>query len=265
MHRPRKIASLAFPLALVAIPAFGWEIAPHNAVYELSLLGQPGSSNLSALRGNMTFIWDQSCDGWVIEQNYEIDLLDQEGGSISIGSEYSSLETLNGSDLGFESRNLINGLVDEEFIGEAILDDDGGRARYREPSGLEMALPSGTMFPTEHSLTLLDHAEAGTSFFVATVFDGTSGDGVSEVSSIIGQGFEAPGPEVRLMSPLLQRPGWSVSMAYFNASQQTSEPTVELTFEVLDNGVVRAMQIDYGSFAMDARLVFLESIDQASC
>lgn len=266
MHRRLKIAALVFPFAtLAANPVLGWEIEPHNAVYELSLLGSPGGGVISALQGNMTFTWDQGCDGWVVEQNYQMDLLDHEGGSVRIGSEYSAIETLDGTDLGFESRNLINGLVDEEFIGEAIMSPDGGRVRYREPSGLEMALPADTLFPTEHSLVLLEHAEAGERFFVSTVFDGTSSNGVSEVSSIIGEAFDAPGPEVRVISPLLLRPGWSVSMAYFDHSQQTSEPTVELSIELLDNGVVRSMQVDYGSFAVDARLVFLEPIDQTSC
>jgi hypothetical protein len=265
MLRRAKIAALVFPMTLAANPTLGWEIEPHNAVYELTLAGPPGGGNISAVQGTMTFTWDQGCDGWVVEQNYQIDLLDHEGGSVRLGSEYSAIETLDGSDLEFESRNLINGLVDEEFIGEAIMSDEGGRARYSEPSGLEMALPVGTLFPTEHSLVLLDHAEAGERFFVSTVFDGTSSNGVSEVSSIIGQAIDAPGPEVRVISPLLMRPGWSVSMAYFDNTQQTSEPTVELNLELLDNGVVRAMQVDYGTFAMEARLIFLEPIDQTSC
>ena len=211
----------------------------------------------------MTFTWDQGCDGWVIEQNYRIDLLDQEGGTIRIGSEFSALETLDGSELVFESRNSINGLVDEVFEGEAVMAEDGGRARYQMPSGLEMALPAGTLFPTAHSLELLERAHAGETFFVAEVFDGTSDGGLSEVSSVIGGGFEAPGPEARVISPLLLRPGWSVNLAYFGS--ETPEPNVELSIEVLDNGVVRQMIVDYGSFAMTATPVFLEAIDQSSC
>lgn len=265
MLRPFTFASLVVPLSMVSMPSFAWEVVPHNAVYELSLLDRPVNGNISGLRGNMTFTWDQGCDGWVVAQNYQIDLLDHEGGTVRIGSEYSAVETLDGTDLGFESRNLINELVDEEFIGEAILSADGGRVRYSVPSGLEMALPAGTMFPTAHSLELLDRAEAGDRFYVASVFDGTSEDGVSEVSSVIGEPFAAPGPEVRLLSPLLQRPGWSIDMAYFDQAEQTPEPSVELSVELLDNGVVRAMEVDYGGFAMSATLVFLEPIDQSSC
>lgn len=260
-----RLAAFGLPLALIASPGFGWEIAPHHAVYELSLESRPGAGNISGLSGSMTFTWDQGCDGWVIEQNYRIDLLDQEGGTIRIGSEFSALETLDGAELVFESRNSINGLMDEVFEGEAVMAEDGGRARYQMPSGLEMALPAGTLFPTAHSLELLERAHAGETFFVAEVFDGTSDGGLSEVSSVIGGSFEAPGPEARVISPLLLRPGWSVNLAYFDLGSETPEPNVELSIEVLDNGVVRQMIVDYGSFAMTATPVFLEAIDQSSC
>lgn len=265
MLGPFRLAALGLPLALIASPGLGWEIAPHHAVYELSLESRPGAGNISGLDGNMTFTWDQGCDGWVIEQSYEIDLLDQEGGTIRIGSEFIALETLDGSELDFESRNSLNGLVDEEFAGEAIVGEEGGRARYRVPSGLEMALPAGTLFPTAHSLELLERAHAGERFFVTQVFDGTSEGGLSEVSSVIGASFEAPGPEARVISPLLLRPGWSVNLAYFDLHSQSPEPNVELSIEVLDNGVVRQMIVDYGTFAMTATPVFLEPIDQSSC
>lgn len=265
MLRSLRLVAVAMPLALITSPGLGWEIVAHNAVYELSLLGRPGDGNLSSLSGTMTFTWDHGCDGWVVEQNYRIELHDQEGGTVQIGSEYRAVETLDGADLGFEARNLINGYVDEEFIGEAIMGPDGGRARFQVPPGVEMALPAGTMFPTQHSLELLDHAEAGDRFFVVDVFDGTSEHGVSEVSSVIGSQFAAPGPEVRVLSPLLLRPGWPVDMAYFDQGAQSPEPDVELSLEVLDNGVVRAIQVDYGSFTVNGVLVFLEPIDQTSC
>ncbi|MEM7446126.1 MAG: DUF1849 family protein [Pseudomonadota bacterium] len=265
MFKRLTSAAAILPICLVPISSVGWEVAPHNAVYELTLAGHPGGGNISALQGTMTLTWDQGCDGWVIEQNYQIHLLDHEGDSIQIGSEYYALESLDGADFSFSSRNLVGGLVDEEYVGEAVLDQDGGRVRYSVPNGLERGLPAGTLFPTEHSLELLERAEAGDRFYVANVFDGSDELGVSEVSSIIGPSFESSEEDTELQSPLLLRPGWPVSMAYFSQSQQTSEPDVELRVEVLDNGVVRTMRLDYGSFAMDADLVFLEPIDQSSC
>ena len=265
MLKRLKDAATILPLSLISLSSFAGEVAPHNAVYELSLAGHPGGGNVSALQGNMTLTWDQGCDGWLVEQNYRIELLDHEGDAIRIGSEYRALESLDGADLSFTSRNLLGGRLDEEFIGEAVVDEAGGRVRYSVPNGLEMALPGDTMFPTQHSLALLERAEAGDRFFVANVFDGSDEAGIAEVSSIIGSGFPASGDDTGLLSPLLQRPGWPISMAYFSHGQQSSEPTVELQVEVLDNGVVRFLRLDYGSFAMDANLVFLEPIDQSSC
>jgi len=99
-----------------------------------------------------------------------------------------------------------------------------------------------------------------------SVFDGARLDGAFQVNAVIGRMRPNAGPPVRGDVGLLRQPSWSVRLAFFAAGDQGSaNPEYELTLDLLANGVARSMVLDYGDFAVDARLVQLQALPRPRC
>jgi hypothetical protein len=96
------------------------------------------------------------------------------------------------------------------------------------------------------------------------IFDGGAADGPVLVTAIIGAKIE-PDPELAKKSPLLDRPGWRVRLAFFPPDQKVEKPDYEISMVLLDNGVTRDMVIDYDDYAIRARLDDIEALPKPGC
>jgi hypothetical protein len=91
-----------------------------------------------------------------------------------------------------------------------------------------LELPPGTIFPTEHTLLLIDRAKVGEKSFAKPVFDGATLDGAMEIN-----GGSARAPPIRRRRPglareLLSGGSWRVRMAFFRLdTQRGTEPEYE--------------------------------------
>lgn len=256
------VLALAAP-ALVA-PAAAFQVQPHRAIYDLELATLRSGAAVADVSGMMLFEWADSCDGWIIGQRYQLDFLYPEAGEVAVDTSYTSWEAKDGSSFQFNLRTMTNGSVDEEIRGSAELPDSGGngRAEFRLPEIQSEPLPEGTLFPTAHSLALLERAEAGDNFFVAVMFDGTEFAGPIELSAVIGP--QAPAPEAAAAAfEVMQRPSWPVRLAFFSQDAGAAAPDYEMELQIYDNGVVDHMLIDYGDFVLRGVLRDLEVLDPA--
>ena len=166
-------------------------------------------------------------------------------------------------------RNIQNDEVEEELRGRADLDSIGGkgRASFTLPEARSFELPAGTLFPTTHLARLIRHARDGDKSVSYSVFDGARLDGAFQVNAVIGKPPRAAGPAVRGDVALLRnQPSWSIRLAVFAAGDQgTANPEYELALDLLGNGVARSMLLDYGDFAVDARLVQIQALPRPRC
>nr|WP_211114216.1 cell envelope integrity EipB family protein [Azospirillum rugosum] len=239
-------------------------IVPHRAVYKMSLLSARNSSKVTDVRGRMLFEWADACDGWTTEQRFQLRFAYSEGDEMAMNTNYTTWEAKDGQRYRFNVRKLINGEVDEEVRGEAVLDKDGsGSASFSKPEPQEMKLPDQTMFPTAHTLAILDHAGAGEHFFNRIVFDGADSEGATEVSTVIGTAAEA---KEDVTDPLLKgKTAWPVRMAFFPLKSDAAQPEYEMSLRLLQNGVAESMQIDYGDFTVNAVLEKIEALPKSGC
>lgn len=164
---------LTVPLS--ALPArAAVEIAPHRAIYKMSLASARNSSIVSDVRGQMMFEWADACDGWTIEQRFQLRFQYSEGEQVDMTTNYATWESKDGQTYRFNVRKLVNGELDEELRGTAEAHGDRpGVARYLKPEEQEIELPGGTLFPSMHTIELLKRAAAGDKLFGTTVFDGS--------------------------------------------------------------------------------------------
>ncbi|MBV8888797.1 MAG: cell envelope integrity EipB family protein [Alphaproteobacteria bacterium] len=242
------------------------EIAPHRALYTMTLGTTRNDSGVADAQGTMSYEWGETCDGWTIEQRYRLKMRYAESDDVDIASNFVTWEAKDGLRYRFNQKEKRNGDVDEEIRGEAKLDGPGkgGTATFEKPQPQTLNLPVGTLFPSAHTILLIDSAHQGENFISRQVFDGSTAENAVQVSAVIGPPVP-PDPDAGKKSALLQRPGWRVRLAFFPADASIEKPDYELGMRLLDNGVSQDMTIDYGDYQIRAKLDDIETLPRPGC
>jgi hypothetical protein len=257
----------AVVLALVVPSVAGAaDIMPHRALYTMNLSKAGGDAGVTGASGTMAYQWGEVCDGWTVEQRYRLKMGYAESADVSISSNFVTWEAKDGLHYRFNQKETRNGEDNEEIRGEAKLDGagKGGTADFEKPAGKSFKLPPGVLFPSAHTIFLIEKAQAGENFISQNIFDGATPESAVLVSAVIGPKVE-PDPEAAKKSPLLNRPGWRVRLAFFPADPKAEKPDYELGMLLLDNGVSRDMVIDYGDYAIRAKLDDIEALPKPGC
>jgi hypothetical protein len=259
-------AAALFGAAAAATAVAAAQIAPHRALYSMTLGSVRNDSGVVDAHGAMVYQWGETCDGWTIEQRYRLKLHYAQSGDADIVSRFVTWESKDGLRYRFNEKETRNGNVDEEIAGEAQVDGDGkgGVARFSRPRPATLQLAPGVLFPSAHTILLIDKARAGTTFISRQVFDGSAEENAVQVSAFIGDQSSAD-PASAQLSPLLERPGWHIRLAFFPTDAKAEEPDYELGMVLLDNGVSRDMDIDYGDYTIRAKLDAIEALTKPDC
>ncbi len=247
-----------------AMPA-GVEIAPHRALYTLKLDKAQNGSGVVSAEGQMLYEWSDVCDGWVVEQRYRMTIGYSEADDLELNISFVTWEAKDGSRYRFSVKKLHDGELNEELMGTATMPKSGaGEAVFTKPGDSRYPLAAGTMFPSNHTLAMLEAAAKGQKFFASPVFDGGVDEGAADVSVAIGREFAA---DEAATDPLLKQRGWPMRLAFFPASAEagSATPDYELSMDVLANGVTRGMVLDYGTFAVRAKLGEIKPLPKPSC
>jgi hypothetical protein len=242
------------------------EINAHRALYTMTLGSSRTDSGVTGAHGAMAYQWGETCDGWTVEQRYKLTLSYAESADVVIVSNFVTWESKDGLRYRFNQKETRNGTVDEEIRGEAQLDGPGkgGTITFEKPNPQTMKLPLGALFPSAHTILLLDKARAGENFVSRQVFDGATVEGAVLVTAAIGGKVE-PDPNDPLKASILQHAGWRVRLAFFPAAVTEEKPDYELGMLLLENGVSRDMLIDYGDYTIKAKLDSIEALPKPNC
>ena len=282
INRPHRAVMLAAAATLLAIgPAWAIDVSPHRALYSMTLSNAKPHGGVVGATGTLAYKWGETCDGWTIEQRYKLNMEYEDDKPVEITSNFVTWESKDGLRYRFNERKTRNGEVEDEVRGDAMLGagGKGGTADFAKPKPTQLELPPGTLFPTAHTLMLINKAEAGEIFIGAKVFDGASADGAVTVSAVIGPALPQPTPVAAGPTPpaatpaanakldplLLDRKSWNIRMAFFPDDDKAQDPDYELSMRLLNNGVSAEMNLDYGDFAMKAKLDELEALPKPAC
>ncbi len=268
---PRPQPSRIEPsVQLAPDPAPDSFLVPNQAMYDMKLAVARPNSGIVEVKGNMILETVDSCDGWEIKQRIKLTFLRNDGEEFETDSSFTSYESKDGLELRFSVRNAQNDEVEEELRGRADLDALGGkgRASFTLPEARSFDLPTGTLFPTTHLALILKHAREGDKSVSYKVFDGARLDGAFQVNAVISK---PPRPKVGTpavkgdLGLLRNQPAWGVRFAFFANGDQGAQPEYELALDLLGNGIARSMLLDYGDFAVDARLVQIQAVPRPKC
>ncbi|HLN26029.1 MAG TPA: cell envelope integrity EipB family protein [Patescibacteria group bacterium] len=258
--------------AAVAAPV-GADLASHRASYAMSLNSTKLGGGVTGASGNMTYKFSDSCDGWTVENKTMLTFAYSEGAPVATTWDFVTWESKDGLHYRFRVRSTRDGVVSEEIDGVANLDGSGrgGVVKLTLPEPKTMRLPKGTIFPTDHTIHLLDAAQKGEHMVQRVLFDGTATDGAFDVNAIIGKANPAnanispaaANPAVN--AELLSAPSWRMQMAFFPVGSAEPTPDYEVSLRYYLNGVADEVIQSFGNFSLKGTLEKLEPLPKPDC
>jgi hypothetical protein len=274
----RRLALAGLTLALLGSAPAGAEgpapvvLAPHRAVYNLSLLkGGEGSGGIESAQGRIAFDFaGDACEGYTLRYRQVTVLDSTESGRRTLDVRTATFEAGDGLTMRFRTDSEMEGVPDDKVDGEAEVKGDGIAVRLREPRPETLSLPARAVFPTEHMKRILEAARAGKATYAVKMYDGSdTGKKMYDTLALIGRRIE-PGAGADLeaaarQDALAKLPRWPVKISYFVVGSADQTPAYTISFELYENGISRALQLDYGDFILKGDLQSLDVQASSGC
>ena len=263
--------------ALAQGPAGTVKLAPHVAIYDLTLTSSRGKRSLEGVRGRIVYDFSGSaCEGYALNFR-QVTELDSGEGKVALSDlRTATWEEGEGKSFRFKSQNY----MDDKQVGDV----DGRADRAKASVAVKLNKPEDkkfdagkVVFPTEHMRLLIEAAQAGRTLLEVAVYDGSeSGEKIYQSLSVIGRRIEPdkkPGDDAAANKDSLSGLArWPVTISYFEktgkkADDQPSEqmPVYAISFEMYENGISRALRLDYGDFVIDGKMSSLEVKKTKTC
>ncbi len=258
-------AAFSAASAAVAQPV----LVPHRAVYELSIDPGKSGSKIDRAQGRIAFeITGNACQGYKINLR-QVTRLDSGEGRETMSDLRS--ETWEGGDaksFTFKTQNYVNQDLKDDVNGAVERTQDGGfQVRLVKPKSSPFPLKGPILLPTEHLKKLIEAGGAGQNILEAKVYDGSpDGKKVYDTLSVIGAGTTSGVEEDPAKKPeLSEMKRYPVTVSYFEPGAGERTPAYVLGFDLYENGVSRALKLDYGGFALKGELKSVEFLKAAPC
>ena len=256
-------------------PAAKAALAPHRAIYEITLDQSRGGSGVTDMSGRMVYeLTGSACEGYTQTMRFVTRMTNQEGATSITDMRSSSWEDALAKSFRFNSSQYKDTKLSESTQGDAsrAAASGEGKVELSKPAKKELPLKGNVFFPIQHSIALLGAARKGDSIFQADIYDGSEkGEKVYATTAYIGK-VRSPGenkhlPAIANAKALDGLKSWPVSISYFEegADRKDAAPSYELAFLYFDNGVSRRLFIDYGDFAIRGTLKDLTFLEPAKC
>ena len=272
---PRNVRSSILAIAAIAVgagvvadranAATSGAFLPHQALYELNLLKSRGSNAINSARGRILYNFSGSaCEGYTSEFR-QVSELDSGEGKVTLSDLRStSWEDGAGKSYRFKIDSRMNDTDTSPVDGVAERTGDHITVKLKQPEVKTFTLDGSTVFPTEQIQRIVAAAREGKSVLELTVYDGSdNGEKVYNTLSVIG----APiAPDKAIASPdpatsseqMKSLTRWPVTVSYFDRDAKAKEgeqsPVYAMSFELFENGVSRALVLDYNDFVISGAL-----------
>jgi EipB-like len=259
-----------------AVAAAGGPFLAHQALYELSLVKSRGSNSINSARGRILYNFSGSaCEGYTSEFR-QVSELDSGEGKVTLSDLRStSWEDGAGKSYRFKIDARMNETDSSPVDGVAERDGDHITVKLKQPVAKTFTLDGNTVFPTEQIQRIIAAARAGKSLLELTVYDGSdNGEKVYNTLTVIGQPIPgdrtiaAPDPSTTndQMKALTR---WPVTVSYYDREAKARDgeqtPVYAMSFELFENGVSRALVLDYNDFVISGAMGKFDVKDAKPC
>jgi hypothetical protein len=207
-----------------------------------------------------------ACEGYTSNFRQMTEMERSEGDPISMQVNANSFEEANGKSMHFQIDS--QGARDTPpVVGTATRGaDDDLRVVLTKPKPQTLDFGHEVLFPTQHIEHLIETAKQGGGAMQARVYDGSdTGAKIFATMSVIGKEATKPTEDTQAASALSGIRRWPVVISYFNEATTDAPPDYTLSFDLYENGVSGSLKLDYGAFALNARLRKLEILPTTAC
>jgi EipB-like len=248
----------------------------HQALYELSLVKSRGSNSINGARGRILYNFSGSaCEGYTSEFR-QVSELDSGEGKVTLSDLRSkSWEDGAGKSYRFKIDTRMNDGDSAPVDGVAERTGDHVTVKLKAPVAKTFTLDGSTVFPTEQIERIIAAARAGKSVLELTVYDGSdNGEKVYNTLSVIGQpipgdrSIATPDPSTAndVMKSMTR---WPVTVSYYDHDAKAKDgeqtPVYAMSFELYENGVSRALVLDYNDFVISGAMGKFDVRDSKPC
>jgi hypothetical protein len=250
-------------------------LVPHRAVYDLALGKARDNAQVAAVRGRILYDFDgNACEGYTL-QFRQVSELDSGEGKVSTSDLRST--TWEGGDakrFKFSSQNFLDQNLVDTVDGNAEHGTGATAVNLAKPEQKALDIDATVVFPTQHMVRIIEAARAGKALLDFPVFDGSdTGEKVFDTLTVIGRKLTADdrkhGDAAAGDTKLAAVPRWPVTISYFDKAKagKTTEqtPVYSIGFELYDNGISRALSLDYNDFVVTGKLSSLEIKQPKPC
>lgn len=238
---------------------------PHQALYDLSLVKSRGSAAMDNARGRILYKFSgNACEGYTSDFRQVSEMDNGEGNATLSDLQSTSWEDADGKSFRFKVTTRMNEGDPSEVDGVAQRTDGKIVVKLKKPQPKTFTLDGDTVFPTELIQRIIAAAKDGKSLLERKVYDGSdNGEKVYNTLAVIGQPLigEKPGtaPDPSITSDQTKAlTRWPVTVSYYdrdakaNSGEQT--PVYTMSFELYEDGVSRALVLDYNDFVIAGTL-----------
>ena len=275
-HAVLRLALLAAMAAVPTVAAAqtkGVGMAPHRAVYDLKLAQSQGRASVVSVRGRILYDFSGSaCAGYDLTFRQVSELNNGEGNTTLSDLRSTTWEDGAGKSYKFQSQNFVNQRMVDDVDGVAERAGTGVTVTLTKPKTAQNSLDATVIFPTDHMARIIAAAREGKSIVELPVYDGSEkGEKVYSTLTVIGKEIA---PDQRMptdaaagQAELAGMKRWPVTISYFEKSKGNGEqlPVYSLSFEMYENGISRALLLDYNDFAISGEMTSLEIKQPKPC
>jgi hypothetical protein len=259
-----------------AIAAASGSFLSHQALYELSLIKSRGANAINAARGRILYNFSGSaCEGYTSEFRQVSELNSGEGKMTLSDLRSTSWEDGAGKSYRFKIDTRMNDSDASPVDGIAERTGNNITVKLKQPVAKTFNLEGNIVFPTEQIHRIIDAARSGKSVIELTVYDGSdNGEKVYNTLSVIGRpipgdrSIASPDPSTANdQMKVLTR--WPVTVSYYDRDARAKDgeqtPVYAMSFELFENGVSRALVLDYNDFVISGALGKFDVKDSKPC
>ncbi|OSQ36577.1 EipB family protein [Thalassospira mesophila] len=239
-------------------------LVSHVAEYRLRLVSTSANSSVIAARGAFGFRFEKVCDGWISELRNSLILQGPQGGAINSSYSMTQWEDFAAKHYRFRVRDFQDGYLTDEVNGNAERQDDKVVVHYEKPVEVTEELPVDTLFPTQHSIKLLQRALDGQTFASDRVFDGGGDTPTYQISSVVSGAIPADN-KAKDEDHIASNPFHRISMAFFPIENDDERPAYEMSIDYGKNGVAQGLVQNYGDFKLKGDLIRVRELPAPQC
>jgi hypothetical protein len=249
-------------------------LAPHRAIYDLRLLRSRGKREIEAVRGRILYDFSGSpCDGYALNFRQVSELDSGESKSAMTDLRATTWEDGAAKRFRFNSENYLNDHAVDKVDGEARRDADHVGVKLSKPTDKSFNLDRAMVFPTEQIRRIIAAARDGKTVVEMPLYDGSdNGEKVYSTMTLIGRPIapdeKVPTDAAAGQPALKGLTRWPVTISYFDRNDPKREeqtPVYAITFELYENGISRALQLDYDDFVIAGDMSQLDIKTAPAC